>query len=72
MRNIYLVLTILFSALVVIFMLQNLEPVTVTFLTIRITLPRAALILAIYFLGMLTGGFMLSLIRTWIRRARSR
>lgn len=70
MRNVYLALVVLLVAIVLIFTLQNLTSVTVTFLTINITMPRAVLLLAIYFLGMLTGGFVLSLIKGWVRRAR--
>jgi hypothetical protein len=37
-----------------------------------ITLPLSLLVFLIYVLGMLTGGFMLSLLRSWARGATRR
>jgi hypothetical protein len=41
----------------------------VTFLSGSLTLPVAVLILVVYVLGMLTGGMVLSVIRSWVRGA---
>lgn len=61
-----------FTAIVVLFKFQNLATVTVTLLSASLTLPVSSLVLAIYVLGMLTGGFVLALVRGWVRGARRR
>lgn len=69
MRYIYIVLITIIITLVVLFTLQNLQSVTATFYTASITLPLSALILLIYVLGMVTGGFVVSLLRAIIQGA---
>lgn len=71
MRYVYITLIVLLSAVVLAFMAQNLESVTVSFFAIRITLPLALLVVLVYFLSMVTGGALLSLVRSWVARARS-
>jgi putative membrane protein len=71
-RYLYIALIVLLTAVVLAFMAQNLESVTVSFFAIRITLPLALLVVLVYFLGMVTGGALLSLLRSWIAHARSR
>jgi putative membrane protein len=72
MRYVYIALIVLLTAVVLAFMVQNLESVTVSFFAIRITLPLALLVILVYFVGMVTGGALLSLVRSWITHARSR
>ena len=72
MRTLYIALIVAFTAIVVLFKFQNLETVTVTLLSASLTLPVSMLVLAIYVLGMLTGGFVLALVRGWVRGARRR
>lgn len=71
LRYLYIALIVLLTAVVLAFMAQNLESVTVAFFAIRITLPLALLVILVYFLGMVTGGALLSLLRSWIARARA-
>lgn len=71
LRYLYIALIVLLTAVVLAFMGQNLESVTVAFFAIRITLPLALLVILVYFLGMVTGGALLSLLRSWIARARA-
>ncbi|MGM0631742.1 MAG: lipopolysaccharide assembly protein LapA domain-containing protein [Pseudomonadota bacterium] len=71
MQRLYAMLVILFTALVVIFIFQNAETVTVRFLTASISLPRSVMLIVVYLLGMLTGGFVMSMIRKWMRGART-
>jgi lipopolysaccharide assembly protein A len=71
-RTLYIALIVAFTAIVVLFKFQNLETVTVTLLSASLTLPVSSLVLAIYVLGMLTGGFVLALVRGWVRGARRR
>ena len=70
MRNLYLGLIVVFSALVLLFMFQNLQSATIALFSTSITLPLSVLVFAIYVLGMLTGGFLFSLLRKGIDRAR--
>jgi uncharacterized integral membrane protein len=70
LRFVYIALIVAFTGLVLLFKFQNLETVTVSLFTAGITVPVSVLVFAIYLLGMLTGGFLLALLRTWIRRAR--
>jgi len=70
MRYLYIALIVVFTALVVLFKFQNVETATISLFSASITLPLSTLVFAIYVLGMLTGGFLLALLRTWIGRAR--
>ena len=72
MRYVYLVLLLGLAAVVFTFKLQNLDAVTVTFLSARLTLPLSVMLAAVYALGMLTGGLLLSLIRSWVQGARAK
>ena len=72
MRFVYMALIVLFTGLVILFKVQNLEAVTVTLFSASVTLPVSVLVLLIYVLGMLTGGFLLALLRTWVHGATRR
>jgi len=65
-RYVYIALIVLFAGILVLFKFQNLDTVTVSLLSASITLPVSVLVLLIYMLGLLTGGFVLALLRTWI------
>jgi len=69
-RYLYIVLIVLFVAVVVLFKFQNLDSVTISLFSMSFTLPASVLVFLIYLLGMFTGGFMLSLLRSWLRGAR--
>ena len=68
-RYLHITLIALFVAIVAIFMLQNLQTATVTFFAVSMTMPVAILILLVYILGMLTGGFATALLRKSLQRA---
>lgn len=68
MRLVYIALIVVFTAIVALFKFQNLESVTLTLLTARFTLPISVLVFLVYVLGMLTGGSLLALLRTWVQR----
>lgn len=70
MRYVYIGLIVAFTALVLLFKVQNLDSVTVSLFAASITLPVSLLVIGIYVLGMLTGGFVVTLLKSWIRRAR--
>lgn len=68
-RYLYITLIVIFTLIVILFKFQNLDSVTVTFFTASITLPISVLIFIVYVLGMFTGGFLISLLKTWIKAA---
>ena len=70
MRYIYIGLVVVFAALVLLFMVQNFETATVSLFSVSITLPISLLVIAVYVLGMATGGFALALLRGLVGRAR--
>jgi len=59
---------VLVTILVASFKFQNIESATISLFTMRLTLPLSLLVM-VYFLGMLTGGFVLQLLRTWTHAA---
>jgi uncharacterized integral membrane protein len=67
---VYIALIVALTALVLLFKLQNLEQVTVSLLSASFTLPVSVLLVLVYALGMLTGGFVLALVKTWVKGAR--
>jgi lipopolysaccharide assembly protein A len=70
MRIVYMVLVVVFTGLVLLFNIQNLQVVTVSFLTLSVTLPVSLIVIITYLLGMATGGALLTVLRSWIRRSR--
>jgi lipopolysaccharide assembly protein A len=71
MRWINLAVIVIFAAALMIFAAQNFQPVTVYFLTFKMSAPHAVLIVVIYILGMVTGGGLGSLVRQAFEGARS-
>ena len=69
MRFVYFGLIVVFIAIVALFKFQNLESATVSLLAFSVTLPMSILVMIIYVLGMLTGGFVIALLRAWVGRA---
>ena len=72
MRYVYMALIVVLAGIVVLFKVQNFDTATVTLFSMSFTMPVAVLVFVIYVLGMFTGGFMLQLVRSWIRGARGR
>ena len=72
MRYVYIGLIVVFTALVLLFKFQNLETATVSLFSASITLPVSVLIFGVYVLGMLTGGCLYALLKSWVRGARER
>ncbi len=63
MRLIYLLIIIVFALATLIFAVQNLAVVTVSFLTMNLAAPLALLVLVIYVLGAVTSSSLLALLR---------
>jgi putative membrane protein len=70
MRWIYLLIIIVFALATLIFAVQNLDVVTVSFLSMRVAAPLALLVLIIYVLGAVTGSSLLALLRRSYRGSR--
>lgn len=63
MRFVFLAIFVLLVAAAVIFSIQNLQPVTVSFVGMTINTRVAVLAVAIYLLGAISGGSLLALLR---------
>lgn len=63
MRWLHSTVILIIVAAVLVFALQNLQSVTVSFLTLKLSAPIAVLIALVYLFGMVTGGSLLALIR---------
>jgi putative membrane protein len=63
MRWIYLAIIVLFAAATVIFAFQNLDIVTMSFLSFNARAPLALMVAVVYLLGAATGGSLLALLR---------
>ena len=70
MRYVNITLIVALTAVVLLFKLQNLQTVTVSFLSLNFTLPVSVLLILVYVLGMVSGGSLSALLRTWVRGAR--
>ena len=72
MRYLYLTLVVLGTLAVLLFMVQNLAPVTVSFMSARVTMPIWLVVVVVYLLGMVSGGALWSLLRASVRGALER
>ncbi len=70
MRFLYLALIILLAGVTILFALQNLQTITVSFLNWSVTLPTALVVVGAYALGMVSGGSVLAFLRWTLRRSR--
>ena len=70
MRWVYLTLVILFAAATIIFVVQNVQVVTMSFLGLSVRAPLAVLAAVAYVLGTLTGGSLYALLRKSVRESR--
>jgi putative membrane protein len=70
MRWFYLAIVVLLLAALFIFVFQNTDSVSMSFLSFGVTLPLAVLALVLYVLGALTGGSLYALIRRSVAGSR--
>jgi uncharacterized integral membrane protein len=71
MRWVYLTVIILFVAAIVLFSIQNVQSVTLSFLGFSIRTPLAILTAVVYVLGAITGGSLFAALRKAIRATRA-
>ena len=70
MRYAYIALVAVLAALMVLFMVQNLQSVTVALFAINLAMPVWVLVLIIYTLGAFTGGAVYAFLRASVQGAR--
>ena len=63
MRWVHLTVIVLFAAFIVIFALQNLKIIPVSFLGFGLNVPVAVLVVGVYALGAVTGGSLIAMLR---------
>ena len=71
MRWVYLTVVALFAAATIIFVVQNVEVVTMSFLGLSVRAPLAVLAAVAYVLGTLTGGSLYALLRKSVQGTRA-
>jgi len=67
-RWFYIAIIVVLTIAVLSFKFQNLEMVTLSFLSMSAEMPVAVLVFLVYFLGMVSGGALLALLRGVLRR----
>jgi putative membrane protein len=70
LRWIYLAIVVLIAAATLIFALQNLQIVSVAFLSSAISAPLALVVFVVYVLGAVTGGGLYALLRRSVKGSR--
>ncbi len=71
MRWVYLTVVVLFVAATLIFVFQNVEVVTMSFLGLSVRAPLAVLAAVAYILGAFTGGSLYALLRRSVQGSRA-
>jgi uncharacterized integral membrane protein len=69
MRWVYLVLLLVIVTMIVVFLAENYETQTVTFFRQKITAPLSIFFVAVYFLGMWSGGTVVGFFKRAYRHA---
>ena len=72
MRWVYLVLLLVIVTIVVVFVAQNREDQTLAFFNQRLTAPLSIYFVAVYFLGMWSGGTVVGFVKRAYQRASGR
>ena len=72
MRWVYLVLLLVIVTIIVVFIVENRENQTVTFFNQKLTAPLSIFFVAVYFLGMWSGGTVVGFVKRAYRRAIER
>ena len=69
MRWVYIAIVVLFVAAILLFLVQNREAVTMSFLGFSLRAPLALLAAVVYILGAFTGGSLFALLRASVQRS---
>jgi uncharacterized integral membrane protein len=68
MRLAYLIVIVLFAVAAIVFVVQNRDPLTISFLGFSVSAPVAVLSAIMYVLGAVTGGSLFALLRHSVRK----
>ena len=68
MKFIYIALIVVVTVAMLLFKFPTVDMVTLTFLSMATTLPLATVVIIVYIMGMVTGGALLALLRSMLRR----
>jgi len=68
MKFIYIALIVVVTVAMLLFKFPTVEMVTLTFISMATTLPLATVVIIVYIMGMVTGGALLALLRSMLRR----
>lgn len=71
-RYVYIALIVILAGIVLLFKVQNTASVTVSLFSMQTTMPTSVMVILIYVLGMFTGGFVLSFLRTLTHKVTAR
>jgi lipopolysaccharide assembly protein A len=71
MRWVYLAVIVVFVAIILIFVFQNLGVVTIAFLGFSLRAPLSVIAAIVYILGALTGGSLYALLRKSVKESRT-
>ncbi len=71
MRWIYLTVVVVFVAAVIIFIVQNVGIVTMSFLGLSVRAPLAVVAAVVYILGAVTGGSLFAMLRKSVQGSRA-
>lgn len=69
MGKLYFIFTIIAFAAIAVFAIQNRDPISVTFLTGSVEIPKVAVITGSYLLGMITGWGLFGLLKHAIKNS---
>jgi putative membrane protein len=72
MRTVYAILLLLFLGVVMVFAVQNQQPMTVRFATYAMNAPIALTVIGAYILGMMSGATVVGLLNRLLRRVTVR
>jgi lipopolysaccharide assembly protein A len=70
MRWVHMTIVVIFAAAMIVFAVQNLAPVTMSFFAFSVRAPLAILAAIVYVVGAVTGGSLLALLRKSVRASR--
>jgi lipopolysaccharide assembly protein A len=69
-RWVYLAIVVVFVAAIIIFLFQNTESVSPSFLGTTVSLPLGLVVFVVYLLGAVTGGSLYALLRRSVQGSR--
>jgi uncharacterized integral membrane protein len=72
MRWVFLVLLLVIVTIIVVFIAENYENATITFINQRIAAPLSIFFVAVYFLGMWSGGTVVGFVKRAYQHATER